>query len=169
MATTIRFNALDSASVASAITKLQRIHSEQKQAIQDVCMDLASIGATRASIDFARVPYQGIKDVSVSVDASEFGAKIVASGESVLFLEYGSGAKYGYGHPDPKFYGPGTWNPTSPHYDDPDGWYLPKEKRTYKGEKSWGNPPAQAMWNAQQVVKDEAESRGFQVTVTDGD
>lgn len=147
---TIRFNALDTSSVQSAITELQRLGLEQQQRINDACMDLAFLGATQASLDFARTPYDGNRDVSISVEEIPFGAKITASGESVLFLEYGSGATMGYGHPRSDGYGPGTYNPLSSKWRNPKGWWYGNRQHTY------GNPPAMAMWNAEQVVIDRA-------------
>lgn len=151
MATTIRLNAFDTASVNSAIAELQQLRSEQDTKIQEICLDIAQTGAVRASLDFARTPYDGNKDVSLSVEAIPFGARLIASGSSVLFLEYGSGAKYGYGHPQPNGYGPGTYNPLSDNWKNRNGWYYAH------GQKSWGNPPAMAMWNAEQLMRDRAQ------------
>lgn len=151
MSITIRFNAFDSASVQGAIQQLERLRSEQDNKMQEICLDIAQTGATRASLDFARTPYDGNKDVSVSVDTIPFGARVTASGSSVLFLEYGSGVKYGYGHPEPNGYGPGTYNPLSNNWMNPNGWYYAH------GQKSWGNPPAMAMWNAEQIMRDRAQ------------
>lgn len=150
MSNTINVDVFDSASMKRAILKLQRHRSSQASALKQTCMDLASLGATRASLDYARTPYDGNKDVTISVEDIPNGAKIVASGESVLFLEYGAGAKYGYGHPEPGAYGPGTFNPNSDNWQDPNGWYYAH------GQKSWGNPPSAAMYNAKQVIKDRA-------------
>ena len=147
---TITFNALDTTSVKSAIAELQRQGLEQQQNINDACLDLATLGATQASLDYARCPYDGNKDVSISVEEIPFGARIVASGESVLFLEYGSGVTMGYGHPRPDGYGPGTYNQLSNNWRNPKGWWYGKRQHSY------GNPPAMAMWNAEQVVIDRA-------------
>ena len=147
---TITFNALDTSSVNSAITELQRLGLEQQQKINEACMDLATLGATQASLDFARCPYDGNRDVSVRVDELPNGARITASGDTVLFLEYGSGATMGYGHLRPEGYGPGTYNPLSDKWKNPKGWWYGNRQHTY------GNPPAMAMWNAEQVVIDRA-------------
>lgn len=117
----------------------------------EVAKRLAEIGATDASLRFARAVYTGENDVEISVKHNGIGKYTVsANGEAVLFIEFGAGYKYGYGHPEPQGLGPGTYPipPGKGHWDDPDGWYLPKEKG---GEHTYGNPPAAAMYN---TVKD---------------
>jgi hypothetical protein len=79
---------------------------------------------------------------------------VVATGDAVLFIEFGAGYLMGYGHPEPMGYGPGTY-PGKGHWDDPKGWYLPKAVQEATGKKkSFGNPPAAAMYN---TVKDLEE------------
>lgn len=149
MATTIRINALDTASVNSAIAELQRFRSEQNQKVQDVCMRVADFGARWAGAEFASAEYDGTNDVRVTSEPTADGALVRASGEATLFIEYGSGALRGYGHPLPGSYGPGTY-PGKGHWDDPNGWYYAH------GQKSWGNPPAAAMYHAERAMRDYA-------------
>lgn len=114
----------------------------------EVLLDrLAQLGATDVSLRFARAIYTGKKDVSVSVKKIRNGYKVVADGESVLFIEFGSGITYGGGHPEASEHGmgPGTYPEGKGHWNDPRGWYLPKEKG---GTHTYGNPPAMAGYNA---------------------
>lgn len=150
MATTIRFNALDTASVNSAIAELQRIRSEQNQKVQDACMRVADFGARWAGAEFASAEYDGTNDVRVTSEPTADGALVRASGEATLFIEYGAGALRGYGHPRPDGYGPGTYNPLSDNWKNPNGWYYAH------GKKSWGNPPAAAMYHAEQAMREYA-------------
>lgn len=115
---------------------------------------LAMLGATVASIRFSRAIVGGSDNITVRVDDTGNTAIIYAEGESVAFIEFGTGAKYGYGHPDAgKFgFGPGTWSLSDQgkgHWDDPKGWWYGSGKHTY------GNPPAMAMYDA---VKEIAEN-----------
>ena len=108
---------------------------------------LAMIGATVASIQFSRAIYNGSNDVSVRVDDTGSVAVIYAEGESVAFIEFGSGKKYGYGHPQAgEFgFGPGTWSDSDQgkgHWDNEHGWWYGS------GQHSYGNPPAMAMYSA---------------------
>ena len=115
---------------------------------------LSMIGASVASIEFSRAIYNGTNDVSVRVEDNGRRATIYAEGESVLFIEFGSGAKYGYGHPEAgKYgYGPGTYSDGPDgkgHWDDPNGWYYEH------GKKSYGNPPAMAMVHARDKIVEQ--------------
>ena len=111
---------------------------------------LASLGATVASIEFSRAIYNGTNDVSVRVDNTGSVAVIYAEGEAVAFIEFGSGAKYGYGHPQAGELGmgPGTYDGKG-HWDDPKGWYYGHNQH------SFGNPPAMAMYNAVQRMSED--------------
>ena len=115
-----------------------------------ICERLASIGAVTASLGFARVPYNGPKDVAFSVEPLQDGYAIHARGNAVLFLEFGAGAKHGYGHPEPEGYGPGTY-PGKGHWDDPRGWWIPKDKG---GGHTYGNPPTMAMYETAKALRE---------------
>ena len=132
---------LNSHSIDRAIKQIRKLDAEWDRKIDTLLQRLASIGATKASLDFSRAVYTGDNDVYVSVEPIENGYSIIASGEAVLFIEFGSGVTYGYGHPAPMEYGPGTY-PGEGHWNDPKGWYLPKEKG---GTHTYGNPPSATM------------------------
>lgn len=115
---------------------------------------LAERGAEVARIQFAGAKYDGTNDVSVRVDSIGSVAVIYAEGDAVAFIEFGSGEKYGYGHPyaDTHGMGPGTYSDGPDgkgHWNNPDGWYYTH------GKKSHGNPPAMAMYNAVQRMTEE--------------
>ena len=111
---------------------------------------LAALGATVASIEFSRAIYNGSNDVSVRVDDTGSVAVIYAEGESVAFIEFGSGIKYGYGHPQAgeHGFGPGTY-PGKGNWDNEKGWWYGH------GQHSYGNPPAMAMYDAVQKMTEE--------------
>ena len=147
---TYTVNGLDSNMVKALIAELKKERTVVKRCVKDVCVRLAQIGMERASQDFASVPYQGTKDYSLSVEPIKNGAKLSATGETVEFLEYGAGAF----QPDYEGIVPpgrerGSWSLSDKgkrHWDDPNGWYW------RHGEKSWGNPPANAMYHAEQEI-----------------
>jgi hypothetical protein len=111
---------------------------------------LAALGATVASIQFSRAIYNGSNDVSVRVDDTGSVAVIYAEGESVAFIEFGAGIRYGYGHPQAGEHGmgPGTY-PGKGHWDNEKGWWYGH------GQHSYGNPPAMAMYDAVQKMTEE--------------
>ena len=153
MAKTIEIE-LSVESVDNAIKELYRYAEWVEKKTEELRIRLATLGASVASIRFSRAIYNGSNDVSVRVDTKGNTATIYAEGESVAFIEFGSGIKYGYGHPDAaKFgFGPGTWSDGPDgkgHWDNPKGWYYGS------GQHSYGNPPAMAMYKAVQEIAEQ--------------
>lgn len=127
----------------------QRINSK----VKELCERCASLGATVASLRFARATYTGNKDVNVHVEEIPNGYVVKADGESVLFIEFGSGIKFsGSVHPESSEFGmgAGTYPKGKGHWNDPKGWYLPKEKG---GGHTYGNPPTMAMYEARKEIE----------------
>lgn len=147
---TVDVNIFDYASVSRAQRRLDEYFADLIEKANRVCERLAAIGAVRASLDFSRAIYNGTNDVAVTVEPIDNGYAIHATGNAVLFIEFGSGATYGYGHPEPEGYGPGTY-PGKGHWDDPNGWWYGNH------EHSYGNPPAQAMYNAKRDIQAEVQ------------
>ena len=136
--------------IETAYKEVERYRVDFANRVETFVRLLAEHGMNAAKIKFYNVPYDGDRDVTVTVeDLSSSGdrvsCKVVASGRTALVLEFGAGAKMGYGYNGPANpYGPGTWS------DGPDGkghwkddhWYYDHHRR------SSGNPPAMAMWGA---------------------
>lgn len=156
MAKTIRINGISGATIEAAAQELRRYAEWVERKETELITKLAERGKAVASVKFASAKYDGTNDVSVRVDSTGSVAVIYAEGEAVAFIEFGSGAKEGYGHPqaDELGLGPGTWSTNEElggkgHWDNPNGWY-------YKhGKKSHGNPPAMAMYDAVQAMTAE--------------
>ena len=149
MAKTIQLQLSDE-SIKHGIRELREYKRWVEDKETELRMRLAQLGATVASIQFSRAIYNGSKDVTVRVDATGSVAVIYAEGESVAFIEFGSGIKYGYGHPQAGEHGvgPGTY-PGKGHWDNPKGWWYGH------GKHSYGNPPAMAMYDAVQTMTEE--------------
>ena len=156
---TVDVNIFDYASVSRAQRRLDEYFADLIEKANTVCERLATIGAVRASLDFSRAIYNGTNDVAVTVEPIDNGYAIHATGNAVLFIEFGSGASYGYGHPEPEGYGPGTY-PGKGHWDDPNGWWYGSH------EHSYGNPPAAAMYHAKQDVINEVQRIADEVFAT---
>ena len=141
---------LTDASIKSGIKELRLYKRWVIEKEAELRSRLASLGATVASIEFARAIYNGSNDVSVRVDDTGSVAVIYAEGESVAFIEFGAGIKYGYGHPQAGEHGmgPGTY-PGKGHWDNEKGWWYGH------GQHSYGNPPAMAMYDAVQKMTEE--------------
>ena len=151
---TVDVNIFDYASVSRATRRLDEYYADLIEKANELCRRLAEIGKVRAELDFSNAIYDGTNDVSVSqVEPIDNGYAIHATGNAVLFIEFGSGV-IGAGHPEQEGYGPGTWSdgPNGKgHWQDPGGWYY------RHGEKSIGNPPAAAMYHAKQDVLQEVQ------------
>lgn len=147
--------------VNNAIKELRQYKQWVLEKETELRMRLAQRGAVVASIQFSRAIYNGAKDVSVRVDDTGSVAVIYAEGESVAFIEFGAGYKYGYGHPQAAQFGvgPGTY-PGKGHWDDPKGWWFGSSQH------SFGNPPAMAMWQAVQVMTEEITKIAKEVFAT---
>lgn len=154
MAKTIRINGISEATINATVQELRRYAEWVERKENELLTKLAEHGKNVASVKFATAKYDGTNDVSVRVDSTGSVAVIYAEGEAVAFIEFGSGAKEGYGHPQAgeHGFGPGTWSTGESgkgHWDSPNGWYYEH------GKKSHGNPPAMAMYDAVQAMTAE--------------
>ncbi len=149
----VTVNVFDPRDMQIATDEIAEYLSDLQEKGNQICERLASIGALRASIGFSSAIYTGVNDVSISVEPISNGWAIHARGNAVLFIEFGAGATLGYGHPEAKAegYGPGTYNPDYPTPENPN-WRNPKGWWYGKGQHTYGNPPAAAMYYAKEEV-----------------
>lgn len=132
-------------SLNKAIAELEAYRQSVEAKMLELCRKLADMGAVEISLGYARAIYDGAKDIIVNVEPEGNGYVILASGEALLFCEFGAGVTYGYGHPlaGELGMGPGTYPSDKGHWDDPNGWYIPKENG---GGHTYGNPPNPVMY-----------------------
>lgn len=142
---------LTSESISAAMKELRRYKKWVVKKEAELRSRLAMLGATVASIQFARAIYSGSNDISVRVDNTGSVAVIYAEGETVAFIEFGAGVTYGYGHPLAGEFGvgPGTYPDGKGHWNDPKGWWFGSGQHTY------GNPPAMAMYSAVKEITEK--------------
>ncbi|MBE6784140.1 MAG: hypothetical protein E7536_09045 [Ruminococcaceae bacterium] len=114
---------------------------------------LSTLGAFRARIDFSKAMYAGDNDVEINVEKTATGYKVVATGQAVVFIEFGTGvinpehpqsSEFGFSHGS---YGQGKGA-------NEKGWVYVGEQGN-AGQpirdgvyRTYGNPPARAMYNA---------------------
>lgn len=154
---TITINGFDTDSIQSAIDELRKLRPSEVNTVKDACLRVAEFGAKWASGAFRSAEYDtGSKDVTVVAEPTSTGARVRASGENVLFIEYGAGALRGYGYPELNRYGPGTFNPASDNWKKPDGWIYGHDA-SHRPLRSFGNPPTAAMYYAEQAMKENAD------------
>lgn len=142
---------LSAKSIDSAIKEVRKYKAWVLEKEKELRQRLAMLGASVASIRFSTAIYNGTNDVTVRVEDDGSMATIYAEGESVAFIEFGSGAKHGYGHPQAGEFGvgPGTYPDGKGNWDNPKGWYIPG------GEHTYGNPPAAAMLAARDAIAEQ--------------
>lgn len=145
---------------------IQRLHDYKKslKAKADLLVKtLAEAGAEAVRITYGAWPYRGPKDFEVSVEERGPGSyAIVASGQTVLILEFGAGVTYSATqHPMAADfgYGPGTY-PGQIHAMDKRGWYLPKAAG---GGHTYGNPPNAAMYYTAKSLREVIEQAAREV------
>lgn len=166
-------------SIEKAVKQLNEYADGLDAKAKKVATKLAEFGRDYASADYSRAMYDGTNDVSVTIKRTDKGASILASGTAVLFIEFGSGMIYGYGHPKPLRFGPGTYPEGKGHWSNPQGWWYPSNgtnmsgnwtKTTKSGVEythTYGNPPSKSMYNTAQEVKRNAHRVAKEVFSSD--
>ena len=139
---------LSTKGIEKLIQELEDYQRDIEKKANELVERLADDGMQIAQFYFDIAVYDGVNDVKVTWEKrGNASAAVIAAGNAVLFIEFGAGYLMGYGHPEPMGYGPGTF-PGKGHWDNPNGWYLPKAVKEATGiEHSMGNPPAAAMYN----------------------
>lgn len=169
LAKTIRF-ALDVRSINKAIKEAEAYCAKLKRIEESICEGLAQIGLKEASVRFSSARYDGVNDSSVSIEQTEKGYNVVASGNAVAFIEFGTGVTHnrGVNYPIKKpsgivgigEYGKKMGRRREWRYKGNPGTHgvLRKDPKT---ETEWvvtqGNPAQMPMYKALVKMQDEAE------------
>ena len=161
----ITINPLDKKSIDEAIKQLKQYKKDFLAKEELFVKRLAEIGVSVATTGFALADYDGIKDVQVTMTQSGTSAAVIAYGETVGFIEFGTGIRYPEwvdtnnvsGHP----YKPdahGTYG--KGQGANPKGWWFreggyfdpEKDKGGNLATHTYGNQPAEAMKTARDVM-----------------
>lgn len=147
----IKINPYDPKSIDKAIKQLQEYKKDFLAKEQIFIKRLAEIGVSVASTGFALADYDGVKDVQVTMTQSGTKATVTAFGETVGFIEFGTGVKFPewdssgmqYTPPEHGTYGKG-------HGASPKGWWFTASPGA--STHTYGNPPAEAMLTARNTM-----------------
>lgn len=148
-------NPYDKGSIDRALQQLKAYEREFEAKEAEFVKRLAEIGLTVARTDFKLADYDGQNDVVVTMNQSGARATIVASGETVGFIEFGTGilnpewggsTVTGYQPPKHGTYGKGKGA-------NPKGWYFTASPGVSK--HTYGNPPAEAMLTARNAMVEQ--------------
>jgi hypothetical protein len=156
MSRTITIDIFNPASIDAAVKEIRDYADWVKRKTDELARRLADMGAVNVSLGYSRAVYTGGNDISVTVEQQgENSYAIIANGEAVLFVEFGAGVTYGYGHPQPSVegtpMGPGTYPSEKGHWNDPKGWWIPG------GEHTYGNPPSMTMYLTAKELRNQLE------------
>lgn len=147
--------------IKQAQRELQEYRKALNRRLQEFARRLAMEGYEVARLRFSSAAYDGDNDVTVRVELNGTKARIIASGKSVLFIEFGTGVLYPE-HPSGEFahgtYGKGKGK-------NPNGWAYRGEPGTGGKQipgrdgvyRTKGNPPAEAMWGATTKMAESVE------------
>lgn len=142
----------DKKSITAAIKKLTQYEKEFKVKETEFVKRLKELGVTVATEVFSMADYDGINDVLIAETQSGPRAMVIAYGETVGFIEFGTGVKFReyssagleYTPPAHGTYGKGRGK-------NPHGWYF-KQGEGAVARHTHGNPPAEAMLTARDTM-----------------
>lgn len=138
----------DKKSIARAEKMVQQYKKDFEVKEREFCRRLAEIGVSVAQAGFTTADYDGVKDVVVSMEKTTNGYAVVASGETVGFIEFGTGVRY------PEWDSSGMEYTPPPHGSygkgqgkNPWGWWF-RGSDGAMARHTYGNMPAEAMLTA---------------------
>ena len=147
----IVINPFDKKSIDSAIKQLKQYEKDFKEKETEFIRRLKDIGVSVATAGFATADYDGINDVLIAETQSGNRAAVIAYGETVGFIEFGTGVKYPewdssgmeYKPPAHGTYGKGKGA-------NPKGWWFSTSPGS--SQHTYGNQPAEAMLTARNAM-----------------
>ena len=147
----IRVDPFDKASINAAIKLVQEYKKDFLAKEKIFVKRLADIGVSVATTGFAIADYDGNNDVTVRLEWNGNRAIVIAEGETVGFIEFGTGIRNpewdnsGMAYTPPRH---GTYG--KKHGARPKGWYFKPGEGAV--QHTFGNPPAEAMRTARDVM-----------------
>lgn len=146
---------IDIGDLGKALKDIEAYKEQFKASVTETVKQATEIGKAEAQMRFAIAKYDGTKDVRVTSTVRKRTGTITASGESVLFIEFGTGLEAENPRDIPMgFYStaylPGSWSEGPQgkgHWDNPHGWYYAHGRRTK------GNPANKCMYDAAKEVE----------------
>ena len=139
------------------LARLDKLKSAIEKDVPQAIEKQVSEQTTRAMTGFASAQYDGDNDVSVMMETGNKTWRIVASGESVLFIEYGSGITYPHisEFGNASAYPPTSWSAShgkwlvDPRVSQFGGkWPVPG-----KGMWTYGNKSANVMYDTKKALE----------------
>lgn len=142
--------------ISEAIKHIERYEQSLDSKQNELVDKLADVGVEVATEGYGAAFYDGTKDISVSKESGQHSgsAKVVATGSTVAFVEFGTGVHYPEQHPKAGEFG-AVRGGYGHHLGRLDSWRYPEENGggtpdpKYPGYvTTHGNPPSYSMYEA---------------------
>jgi len=147
-------------SINAAIKQLQKYEKDFLRKEIEFVRRLKELGVSVATTGFAMADYDGVNDVLIAETQSGPRAAVIAYGQTVGFIEFGTGVTYPeYDASGLEFAPPPRGEYGKKQGKNPWGWYFSSLHTGGASEHTYGNPPAEAMLTA----RDEMIARVTQI------
>ena len=142
----------DKKSVSNAINQLAEYERDFAAKEEEFVRRLKEIGVSVATAGFAMADYDGINDVLIAETQAGTRAAVIAYGETVGFIEFGTGVKFPeWNGTDAEFTPPEHGSYGKGRGKSPHGWYF-KQNEGAAARHTYGNPPAEVMLTARDAM-----------------
>lgn len=142
----------DKASITKAIQQLKQYERDFLAKEREFVRRLTEIGVSVAELGFSMADYDGTKDVLIAQTQNGTRAAVIAYGTTVGFIEFGTGVKFKeYDSSSTEFTPPAHGTYGKGQGKNPKGWFF-KEYEGGVARRTYGNPPAEAMLTARDVM-----------------
>lgn len=148
----ITINPYDPKSIREAIRTLERYEKEFRAKETEFVRRLKEIGVSVAETGFSMADYDGVNDVLIAETQNGPRAAVIAYGETVGFIEFGTGVKFReYDSSSTEFTPPPHGSYGKGKGANPKGWFF-NQSEGAAGRHTYGNIPAEAMLTARDVM-----------------
>ena len=142
----------DKKSINEAIKKLQQYEKEFKRKEAEFVRRLKELGVSVATTGFSLADYDGVNDVLIAETQLGARALVIAYGETVGFIEFGTGVKFSeYDSAGLEFTPPPHGSYGKGKGKNPHGWYFTQSPGA-AARHTYGNPPAEALLTARDTM-----------------
>lgn len=148
----IVINPFDKGSIDNAIKQVTQYERDFKRKEEEFVRRLKELGVSVATAGFATADYDGVNDVLIAETQLGGRAAIIAYGEAVGFIEFGTGVKFReWNGGDTQYTPPAHGTYGKGHGKNPHGWWF-KQSDGAVARHTYGNPPAEAMLEARNAM-----------------
>ena len=147
----ITIDPFNPASIAAAVKVMEQYERDFQTKVEEFVRRLAEIGVRVASAGFETADYDGTRDVTVTMEQTGGRVAVIASGETVGFIEFGTGVRHPEWSDGRNVSGAPYTPPAHGTYGkgkgaNPKGWYFSPSPGA--SQHTYGNTPAYAMLTA---------------------